>query len=94
MVRPTVHQFIETWEKSGSVAEVAGKMKLRKSTVQAKAAKLRKLGIPLKKFRGTRQHVSVPEALELLAKIRGTSVAALKKEAAASAKKRSPRAGR
>lgn len=80
MVRPTVQQFIETWEKSHSVSDVAEKTKLRKSTVQAKATQLRKLGIPLKKFKGPRNRIDVEEALEVLAKIRGTSVAALKKE--------------
>jgi hypothetical protein len=82
MVRPTVQQFIEAWEKSRSVSEVAEKTKLRKSTVQAKATQLRKLGIPLKKFKGPRNRIDVEEALVVLAKIRGTSVAALKKEAA------------
>jgi hypothetical protein len=43
---------------------------------------LRKLGIPLKKFKGTRHRINVEEALEVLAKIRGVSIAALKKEAA------------
>jgi len=82
MARPTVQQFIETWEKSNGVAEVAGKTGFTKSTVQAKATQLRKLGIPLKKFKGTRHRINIEEALEVLAKIRGTSVAALKKEAA------------
>ncbi len=82
MARPTVQQFIETWEKSDCVTQVAEKTKLRKSTVQAKATQLRKLGIPLKKFKGTRHRINIEEALEVLAKIRGTSVAALKKEAA------------
>jgi hypothetical protein len=82
MSRPSVQQFIETWEKSGSVSEVADKTKLRKSTVQAKATQLRKLGIPLKKFKGSRHRVDVESALEVLAKIRGTSVAVLKKESA------------
>ena len=80
MPRPTVQQFIESWEKSACVAEVADRTKLRKSTVQAKATQLRKLGIPLKKFKGSRHRINVEEALEVLAKIRGTSVAALKKE--------------
>ena len=83
MARPTVQQFIETWEKSGSVSQVAEKTQLQKSTVQAKATQLRKLGIPLKKFKGARHRVNIDEALEVLAKIRGTSVAALKKESAA-----------
>ncbi len=91
MARPTVQQFIETWEKSGSVSEVAGKTKLTKATVQGKATQLRKLGIPLKKFKGTRHHIDVEEALVFLAKIRGSSVSALKKEAEASAKKRARR---
>ena len=81
MARPTVQQFIETWEKSHSVSEVVDKMGLRKSTVQAKATQLRKLGIPLKKFKGSRHRIDVEEALKVLAKIRGTTVAALKKEA-------------
>jgi hypothetical protein len=84
MVRPSVRQFIEIWEKATSVAEVAEKTKLRKSTVQAKATQLRKLGIPLKKYKGSRHRVNIDEALEVLAKIRGTSVAALKKESAES----------
>jgi hypothetical protein len=82
MPRPTVQQFIETWEKSDCVSEVADKTKLRKSTVQAKATQLRKLGIPLKKFKGSRHRIDIEAALEILAKLRSTSVAALKKEAA------------
>jgi hypothetical protein len=81
MSSPTVQQFIETWEKSDCVSEVAEKTKLRKSTVQAKATQLRKLGIPLKKFKGSRHRIDVDAALEVLAKVRGTSVATLKKEA-------------
>jgi ABC-type Na+ transport system ATPase subunit NatA len=88
MARPTVQQFIEIWEKSHNVSTVAEKTKLTKSTVQAKATQLRKIGIPLKKFKGMRRHINVEEALEFLAKIRGTSVAALKKEAEAMTKKR------
>ncbi len=84
MSRPTVQQFIETWEKSESVGQVAERTKLRKSTVQAKATQLRKLGIPLKKFQGARNRINIDEALDVLAKLRGTSVAALKKEAAQS----------
>jgi hypothetical protein len=91
MSHPTVQQFIETWEKSHSVSEVATSTKLTKSTVQAKATQLRKLGIPLKKFKGARHRINVEEALAVLAKVRGTTVAALKKEAtqmqAATAKK-------
>ncbi len=94
MARPTVQQFIETWEKSDCVAEVADKTKLRKSTVQAKATQLRKLGIPLKKFKGTRHRINIEEALEVLAKIRGTSVAALKKEAAHSQRRNGGHGGR
>ena len=92
MSRPTVQQFIECWEKSACVVEVAEKIKLRKSTVQAKATQLRKLGIPLKKFKGSRHRINVEEALEVLAKVRGTSVAVLKKEASESQRKRSRRA--
>jgi hypothetical protein len=91
MARPTVQQFIETWEKSHGVSEVAEKTKLRKSTVQAKATQLRKLGIPLKKFKGPRHRIDVEEALGVLAKIRGTSVAALKKEAAEALRARGTR---
>ena len=89
MSRPTVPQFIECWEKSSCVSEVAEKTKLRKSTVQAKATQLRKLGIPLRKFKGMRHRINVEEALEALAKIRGTSVATLKKEASDGQQKRS-----
>ena len=92
MSRPTVEQFIETWEKSHNVSEVAEKTKLRKSTVQAKATQLRKLGIPLKKFKGSRNRIDIDEALKVLAKIRGTSVAALKKEADAARLARHKRA--
>jgi biotin operon repressor len=91
MARPTVQQFIETWEKSTCVSEVAEKTKLSKSTVQAKATQLRKLGIPLKKFKGPRHPINVDEALEGLAKIRGTTVAVLKKEAAHAAHRRRAR---
>ena len=84
----------------GAVLRVEGKIdfyqgrlspKLTKATVQGKATQLRKLGIPLKKFKGVRHHINVDEALVFLAKIRGSSVATLKKEAEASAKKRARR---
>ena len=93
MSRPTVEQFIEIWEKSGNVTEVSEKTKLRKSTVQAKATQLRKLGIPLKKFKGARNPINVEEALEALAKIRGTSVAAAE-EGRRPLAPRTPQAGR
>jgi hypothetical protein len=38
----------------------------------------------LKKFKGSRHRINVEEALVVLAKIRGTTVATLKKEAASS----------
>ena len=85
MTRPSVQQFIEIWEKSSNVSEVADKTKLTKPTVQAKATQLRKLGIPLKKYKRTRHRINVDEALEVLAKVRGVSVAAVKKEAALAA---------
>ena len=91
MAHLSVHEFIETWEKSGSVTEVAQKTGLTKPTVQAKATQLRKLGIPLKKFKGTRNRIDVEAALKQLAKIRGTSVAALTKESKESQKKRAQR---
>jgi hypothetical protein len=91
MPHPSVEQFIETWEKSASVTEVAQKTKLTKPTVQAKATQLRKLGIPLKKFKGARHRIDVDAALKQLAKIRGTSVASLTKEANAAEKKRKQR---
>ena len=91
MIRPTVLQFVEIWEKSESVSQVVEKTKLRKSTVQAKATQLRKLGIPLKKFKGARHRINVEEALELVAKIRGSSVAAVRKEAVQSQEKRPKR---
>jgi hypothetical protein len=81
MSRPTVQQFIEVWEKAGCVAEVAEKTKLCKTTVQAKATQLRRLGIPLKKFKRARHRIDVAAALEVLAKVRGTSVTAIQKEA-------------
>ncbi len=91
MAHITVQQFIEAWEKSVSVTEVAQKTRLTKPTVQAKATQLRKLGIPLKKFKGARHRIDVEQALACLAKIRGTTVVALKREAAAAARKRSRR---
>jgi biotin operon repressor len=91
MAHLSVQEFIETWEKSVSVTEVAQKTGLTKPTVQAKATQLRKLGIPLKKFKGTRNRIDVEAALKQLAKIRGTSVAALTKESKEAEKKRSQR---
>jgi hypothetical protein len=91
MARTSVQQFIETWEKSASVTEVAQKTGLTKPTVQAKATQLRKLGIPLKKFKGVRHRIDVEEALKLLAKLRRTTLAEVKKEADLEGKKRSRR---
>jgi hypothetical protein len=91
MAHLSVQEFIETWEKSLSVTEVAQKTSLTKPTVQAKATQLRKLGIPLKKFKGARHRIDVDAALKQLAKIRGTSVASLVKESKEAEKKRSQR---
>jgi hypothetical protein len=91
MAHLSVHEFIETWEKSVSVTEVAQKTGLTKPTVQAKATQLRKLGIPLKKFKGVRNRIDVEAALKQLAKIRGTSVATLTKESKELQKKRAQR---
>ena len=48
--RVTPREFIEVWQSSTSVAEVAKKIVSRKKTVRVRAHRYRKLGIPLKKF--------------------------------------------
>ena len=43
-------EFIRAWQESGSVAEVAQKVRARKNTVRVRAFRYRGLGIPLKVF--------------------------------------------
>jgi biotin operon repressor len=75
--------FLEAWEGSDSTAEVAEKLGVTKTTVQGKASRLRKAGVPLKRFaRGFGGAVIDLDTLQkALAKMRGTSVANIKKTA-------------
>ena len=48
MVSP--RRFIEVWQSSSSVAEVASKVRRRKNAVRVRAFRYRQHGIPLKDF--------------------------------------------
>ena len=75
--------FIEAWQSSESIAEVAEKTGLKEGSIQARASKYRspeinekgevtRVAIPLKTMpRGGGARLQVNAALELLAKMRG-----------------------
>lgn len=44
-------EFVRTWQTSESVSEVAEKMNMSKLGASVKASHLRRVGVPLKKFR-------------------------------------------
>jgi len=72
-------EFISAWETAENVKGVifllAGKYpQIEYSTVVAKATNLRKAGIPLREFQKGVKMSDRQTALELLAKIRGTTV--------------------
>jgi len=72
--------FITAWEGSESVAEVAGKLDMAPASVSNRATKYREVhNIPLKEMAAGQRgrKVDVGNALELLAKIRGKTVAEL-----------------
>ncbi len=60
-VRVTPREFIEAWQSSASVAEVAKKTGMRKKTVRVREYRYRKAGIPLKQF----EPVELPDWDEL-----------------------------
>lgn len=70
--------FVQTWEASNSVQEVATKLNLKIGSVQAKASKLRvQGGIPLKSMRhgnNGRPKTDYSALLSVLAVARNTTV--------------------
>ncbi len=74
--------FIQAWESSDSVAQVAEKTGLKQNSVQARASKYRSQGIPLKEMpRGGGAKLDIAEAQALLAKLRGVAVETVKEAA-------------
>ena len=69
-------EFIRSWETSANVQEAAEKCGLAKTSAQARAAKYRSLGLPLKRMPrgGGAEAMNKDSAYELLAEIRGLSV--------------------
>src|SRR5688500_245504 len=49
-VRVTPRQFIQAWQQSTSVAEVAAKVGRKKNACRVRAYRYRQLGVPLKEF--------------------------------------------
>jgi hypothetical protein len=43
-------KFIEAWQTSNSVAEVASKLRMKKNQVRVRACRYRQRGVPLKEF--------------------------------------------
>jgi hypothetical protein len=81
-VKPFVDwkSFIAAWEASENKAEVATKTGLSETTVGVRGGRLRRLGVPLKQFpRKTQPALTADAGLEILAEIRGVSVAQLKR---------------
>ncbi len=66
-------EFIRAWETSENVQEAADKCGLVKTSAQARAAKYRSLGLPLKRMPrgGGAEPMDKGSAYELLAELRG-----------------------
>jgi hypothetical protein len=65
----TDEQFVTAWATSKSLDEVAKKTKLVKISVQARASRLRKLGVKLAKFSRRRKIVDVDKLNKLLKRL-------------------------
>ena len=47
---PTPMEFVQAWQTSSGVAEVASKLRMRKDQVRVRACRYRKKGVPLKQY--------------------------------------------
>lgn len=74
--------FAKTWELSTNVKEVAEKLNMKLGSVQAKASKMRKDGIPLKSMQrgGGRKKTDKSAILAVLAEIRNVTVEELMRD--------------
>lgn len=75
-----VADFIAAWEGSENIGEVAEKTGQSTTTVSVRAAKLRKLGLPIKRFAKKNKGFSLQEAIEALAKAQGKTTKAIQAE--------------
>ena len=48
--RPTPHQFVEAWQTSSTVAQVASKLGMKRAQVRVRACRYRQHGVPLKPY--------------------------------------------
>lgn len=58
--------FITAWETSASWKEVSNKLKISVGAAKKRAEKLRRLGVPLKKFTASNPRALTPERIEHL----------------------------
>lgn len=94
-VRIEMEPFIVAWEGSDSVKEVADKLGIKLTSVMARASKYRgePFNIPLKCMqRGGGAKLDVSAAKELIAKLRGKTVAEVNTASAALATKHTVKA--
>lgn len=77
--RVSLEVFLQAWEGSTTVKEVANKTGLKETSIQARASKYRNdYGIPLKNFtRGGGAKIDKQAALAFLANLRGVEVSEL-----------------
>ena len=50
VVPVTPREFVKAWQESSSVAEVAAKVRRKKSACKVRAFRYRRMGVPLKEF--------------------------------------------
>jgi transposase len=94
-VRIEMEPFITAWEQSKNVKEVADRLGIKVTSVMARASKYRgePFNIPLKTMpRGGGAKLDVAAAKELLAKLRGKTVAEVNTASAALATKHAEKA--
>ena len=58
-------KFVQVWQSSNSVREVAEQMQMSESTASNWATKLRKQGVPLRKYKATGEKLDI-EALKAI----------------------------
>jgi hypothetical protein len=81
----SLQDFVQAWETSNSLQEVADKTGMNAASISARAAKCRKdYNLPLKQMHTNRVgRINTKEARAFLAELRGVSVEVIEQEAKA-----------
>ena len=64
-------KFIEVWQTSNTLADVAVRVGSKKTACSVRASNLRNRGIPLKSFRTVTTHLDIPTLIEYAQSLTG-----------------------